>query len=105
MASVVAECYSGEEPATSLRHVSSHILSILFMLCGLGVLANVQERRRLVIAEEYHTLARAALCIHPIYENPTVFAAQSMVFPDAIFCEGLSNILSIDNHAPLSHLH
>lgn len=80
MCSVVAECYPGEKPATSLRRVSSHILSILFMLCGLGALANVNDRGRLVVAEEYHALARAALCIHPIYENPTLFAAQSMVY-------------------------
>ncbi|KAF8575568.1 hypothetical protein K439DRAFT_732806 [Ramaria rubella] len=78
MATVVAECYPNEEPATSLRHVSSHILSILFMACGLGTLANVQEKRRFVEAEEYHALARAALCIQPVYENPTVYAAQSM---------------------------
>ncbi|KAF8513608.1 hypothetical protein JB92DRAFT_2922559 [Gautieria morchelliformis] len=78
MASVVAECYPGKEPAGSLRRVSSHILSILFMLCGLGVLANPQETRRFVMAEEYHALARAALCIHPIYENPTISAVQSM---------------------------
>ena len=79
MSSVLGECYPGDEPATSLRHISPHILSILFMACAMGSLANVGEPRCFVEAEEYHTLARASLCIQPMYEYPTVWAAQSMV--------------------------
>ena len=111
MASVVAECYPQKEPAASLRHVSSHILSILFMLCGVGVLANIEESRRFVVAEEYHALARAALCIHPIYEYPTVFAVQSMVkllfIRLRFFFNGkLMDLLSfVGDHAPLSYMY
>ncbi|GJJ06680.1 hypothetical protein Clacol_000875 [Clathrus columnatus] len=64
--------------ATDLRHISPHILSILFMACGLGSLADISNSRRFVEAEEYHTIARAVLCLRPVYEYPTLHAAQAM---------------------------
>jgi len=79
MSNIFPECYPGEEPASSLTGTHPHIVSAFFMACGLGTLADIQNERRFVEAEEYHTLARAALCIFPVYENPTTFAAQSMV--------------------------
>ncbi|KIJ40914.1 hypothetical protein M422DRAFT_780572 [Sphaerobolus stellatus SS14] len=78
MSNILAECYPAEEPAASLVRTHSHIASTLFMVCGLGMVADFQNKRRFVEAEEYHTLARAALCICPVYEYPTVYAAQSM---------------------------
>ncbi|KAF8500605.1 hypothetical protein BU17DRAFT_72086 [Hysterangium stoloniferum] len=75
---VIQACYPRGEPAASLRRVSSHVVAILFMACGLGLLADIQNPRRFVAAEELHTLARAALCIQPVYENPTIYAAQAM---------------------------
>lgn len=79
-ACVLAECYDIHGvPVTSLRPVSPHILSIFFMICGLGSLADVDNGHRFVEAEEFHTIARAALCIRPVYEYPSLHAAQSMV--------------------------
>lgn len=32
-----------------------------------------------VEAEEYHTLARACICILPVYQHPSLYAVQAMV--------------------------
>ncbi|GJJ06681.1 hypothetical protein Clacol_000876 [Clathrus columnatus] len=77
-ASVLNECYPQGVPVNCLRHISPHIISILFIICGLGALANIDNSRRYVEAEEFHTIARAVLCLRPVYELPTLHGAQAM---------------------------
>ena len=78
---ILNECYPDERPPASLRHVSSHRLSVLFMVFALGTLMDIHRPLCSIEAEEYHTLARACLCVEPVYDNSSLQAVQSMVCP------------------------
>ncbi|KAF8517954.1 hypothetical protein BU17DRAFT_49227 [Hysterangium stoloniferum] len=78
MTLVFRECYPNNVPATSLEHVSSHRLSVLFMIFALGALMDVNRPFCSTEAEEFHTLARACLCVEPVYENSSLHSVQSM---------------------------
>lgn len=79
MTLIFNECYPNNRPATSLRKVSSHRLSVLFMVFALGTLMDTRRPPCSIEAEEYHTLARACLCVEPVYDNSSLQAVQSMV--------------------------
>ncbi|KAF8519663.1 hypothetical protein JB92DRAFT_2808469 [Gautieria morchelliformis] len=78
MTMVLNECYPENRPATSLQHMSSHRLSLLFMVFALGTLMDARRPLCSIEAEEYHTLARACLCVEPVYDNSSLQAVQSM---------------------------
>lgn len=76
---ILNECYPDNMPAATLQHVSSHRLSFLFMVFALGTLMDIHRPLCSIEAEEYHTLARACLCVEPVYDNSTLQAVQTMV--------------------------
>ncbi|KAF8573766.1 hypothetical protein K439DRAFT_1665694 [Ramaria rubella] len=78
MTMIFNECYPDNTPAQSLQHVSSHRLSVLFMVFALGTLMDTHKPLCSIEAEEYHTLARACLCVEPVYDNSSLQAVQSM---------------------------
>lgn len=74
---VLAECYPNGEP--SIANTSSDRLSTIFMVFAVGAFFDFEQTLVPREAEDYYTLARAALCVRPIYDYPTVYAIQSMV--------------------------
>lgn len=75
---VLPECYPHEQP--SVAHVSSDRLSAIFMVFAVGAFFDFEQPLVSREAEDYYVLARAALCVRPIYDYPTVYAIQSMVY-------------------------
>jgi len=76
---ILNECYPDERPPVSLQHVSSHRLSVLFMVFALGTLMDTHRPLCSIEAEEYHSLARACLSVEPVYDNSSLQAVQSML--------------------------
>ena len=76
---IVNECYPDHTPAASLENFSSHRLALLFMVFALGALMDTSRPMCSIQAEEYHTLARACLCVEPVYETSSLQAVQAMV--------------------------
>ncbi|GJJ11196.1 hypothetical protein Clacol_005428 [Clathrus columnatus] len=78
MRRIFNECYPNGAIPTTLQHLSSHKLSVLFMVFALGALMDVNRPLCSVEAEEYHILARACLCIEPVYETSSLHSVQAM---------------------------
>lgn len=77
MRMVLAECYQNGQP--SLGNMSADRLSVLFMVFGVGAFFDFEQPLVPREAEDFYVLARATLCVKPIYDFPTVYAIQSMV--------------------------
>jgi len=76
MRMVLAECYQNGQP--SLGNMSADRLSVLFMVFGVGAFFDFEQPLVPREAEDFYVLARATLCVKPIYDFPTVYAIQSM---------------------------
>ncbi|GJJ12360.1 hypothetical protein Clacol_006601 [Clathrus columnatus] len=76
LAQVLNETYPNEEP--SIAKIASDRLSCLFMVFAVGAFFDFEQPLVPSEAENYYILARAALCVQPIYDYPTVYAIQSM---------------------------
>lgn len=50
------------------------------MAFALGALMDISRPLCSVEAEEYHTLARACLCVEPVYETSSLQSVQAMVW-------------------------
>lgn len=74
---VLTECYPNNEPTMS--HMSADRLSVMFMVFAIGAFFDFEQPLIPPEAEDFYTLARAALCVRPVYDYPTVYAIQSMV--------------------------
>lgn len=77
--SVLTACYPNDEP--SLDTISADRLSVLFMVFCVGAFFDFDQPLVPRESEEYYILGRAAMCVRPIYDHPTVYAIQSMVCP------------------------
>ena len=75
----MADVYPKGQNPTDLQNVNMHRLSILMMVFALGSLFDIQKPLRPSEAEEYHSLARAALCGEEVFNNTTIDCVQSMV--------------------------
>ena len=59
--------------------LTSHRLSVMFMVLAIGSLMNISLPSYSLEAEKYHQLARAALFHYPIFDEPTITAVQALV--------------------------
>ena len=59
--------------------LTSHQLSVMFMVLAIGSLMNISLPSYSLEAEKYHQLARAALFHYPIFDEPTITAVQALV--------------------------
>ena len=59
--------------------LTSHRLSVMFMVLAIGSLMNISLPSYNLEAEKYHQLARAALFHYPIFDEPTITAVQALV--------------------------
>ena len=60
-------------------HLVAHQLALLFMVLAIGRLMDTKREAYNIDAEKYHQLARAALLMNPIFEEPTIYAVQVLV--------------------------
>jgi hypothetical protein len=74
---VLSACYPDGQP--SVHNISADRLSVLFMVFAVGAFFDFEQALVPREAEDCYILARAALCVKPIYDFPTVYAIQSMV--------------------------
>lgn len=74
---VLTECYPEHEP--SVASMSADRLSVMFMVFAVGAFFDFEQPLIPPEAEEFYVLARAALCVRPVYDYPTVYSIQSMV--------------------------
>ncbi|KAJ7695125.1 fungal-specific transcription factor domain-containing protein [Mycena rosella] len=65
--------------ATSYESVSSHNLSVLYMVLAIGTLVDLAMPAHSAEATEYYQLGRAALSIDSVLEEPTIAGIQSLV--------------------------
>ncbi|KIJ44330.1 hypothetical protein M422DRAFT_30475 [Sphaerobolus stellatus SS14] len=73
---VLTECYPNGQPC--LDTISADRLSVLFMVFTVGAFFDFEQALVPREAEDFYIMARAALCVQPIYDHPTVYAVQSM---------------------------
>lgn len=76
---LIAEVYPDRSKPSNLQPMNLHRLSLLFMVLAIGALFDVQKPLCPREAEEYHSVARAALCGEQIFNNTTLDCVQSMV--------------------------
>lgn len=74
---VLTECYPDHEPTVS--RILADRLSVMFMVFAVGAFFDFEQPLIPPEAEDFYILARATLCIRPVYDYPTVYAIQSMV--------------------------
>ncbi|KAJ7460579.1 fungal-specific transcription factor domain-containing protein [Mycena latifolia] len=65
--------------ATSYESVSSHNLSVLYMVLALGTLVDLAMPAHSAEATEYYQLSRAALSIDSVLEEPSIAGIQSIL--------------------------
>ncbi|KAH7890671.1 fungal-specific transcription factor domain-containing protein [Phlebopus sp. FC_14] len=56
----------------------SHKLSLMFMILAIGSLMDIQQSAYNIEAEKYHQLARATLFQSSLFEDPTIYAVQTL---------------------------
>lgn len=77
------------------KPVTSHALSVAFIVLGLGALVDLNRAPYDPEADRFYQLSRAALSIDSCLENTTINAIQSLVSLDA-----LSRTISANPEAP-----
>ncbi|EIW75306.1 hypothetical protein CONPUDRAFT_140195 [Coniophora puteana RWD-64-598 SS2] len=59
-------------------HCGPHGLCVLFLLFGIGALVDLECSAISPEAEHFHQIARAALCIQPVLEKPSLVTIQAL---------------------------
>ncbi|KAJ3522802.1 hypothetical protein NM688_g8822 [Phlebia brevispora] len=62
----------------SLDYTGPHDLALLFLVFALGSLLDLSQEPYSSEGEHYHQLARAALCLQPVLEKPSIVAIQAL---------------------------
>ncbi|KAF8524198.1 fungal-specific transcription factor domain-containing protein [Gautieria morchelliformis] len=75
---LMTEMYPNGQRSTNLQDANLHRLSLLLMVFAIGALFDIEKPLCPSEAEEYHSLARAALCGEQIFNNTTLDCVQSM---------------------------
>jgi hypothetical protein len=96
---LLAEVYPDGQRPTTLQDANLHRLSLLFMVFAIGALFDIERPLCPSEAEEYHSLARAALCGEQIFNNTTLDCVQSMVsfFPASVSSRRLMRTFLVVN--------
>lgn len=70
----------------SLPKIGLHRLSLVLMVFALGCLFDEKRPICSLEAEDFHSLARAALCGEQIFSSTSLDCIQSMVSPKIMLC-------------------
>lgn len=62
----------------SVDYTGPHDLALVFLVFALGALLDSAQDVASAEAEHYHHLARAALCLQPVLEKPSIVAIQAL---------------------------
>ncbi|KZP16299.1 hypothetical protein FIBSPDRAFT_921010 [Athelia psychrophila] len=63
-------------PAPQNDHTGPHDLSLLYMVFAVGALVDLRQEPSNAEAEHYHQIARAAVCLQPVLEKPSLVTVQ-----------------------------
>jgi hypothetical protein len=67
--------YSSEEPED---YSGPHDLSLLYMVFAIGALVDLRQNPTSSEAEHFHQIARAAICLQPVLEKPSLVTIQTL---------------------------
>lgn len=76
---VYSQIYDQPTGSISDDPLTSHRLSLMFMILAIGTLMNTSLPSYSLEAEKYHQLARAALFHYSVFDEPTINAVQALV--------------------------
>lgn len=67
-----------EEERPYQDYSGPHDLSLLFLIFAVGALVDLSQEPYNAEGEHYHILAKAALCLQPVLEKPSLVAIQAL---------------------------
>lgn len=67
-----------EEDAPYQDYSGPHDLALLFLVFAVGALVDLSQEPYNAEGEHYHILAKAALCLQPVLEKPSLVAIQAL---------------------------
>ncbi|EGN96940.1 hypothetical protein SERLA73DRAFT_75787 [Serpula lacrymans var. lacrymans S7.3] len=70
--------YSSSSVKPVEEHNSAHELALLFVVFAVGALVDLTQEPGNVEAEHYHQIARAAICLQPVLEKPSLTTIQAL---------------------------
>lgn len=70
--------YSDGPPKATDDNKSAHELALLFLVFALGALVDLTQEPENAEAEHYHQIARAAICLQPVLEKPSLVTIQAL---------------------------
>lgn len=70
--------YSNGPPKATDGNKSSHELALLFLVFAIGALVDLEQDPGNAEAERYHQIARAAICLQPVMEKPSLVTIQAL---------------------------
>ena len=70
--------YSNGPPKATDDNNSAHDLALLFLVFAVGALVDLTQDPANKEAEHYHQIARAAICLQPVLEKPSLVTIQAI---------------------------
>ncbi|KAF8448743.1 fungal-specific transcription factor domain-containing protein [Boletus edulis BED1] len=70
--------YSNGPPKATDENKSCHELALLFLVFAIGALVDLTQDPGNAEAEHYHQIARAAICLQPVLEKPSLVTIQAL---------------------------
>lgn len=70
--------YGKEATVPSEDYSGPHDLALLFLVFAVGALVDLTQEPSSAEAEHYHQIARAAICLQPILEKPSLVTIQAL---------------------------
>lgn len=70
--------YSNDHTKLSDETNGDHELALLLLIFAVGALVDLQQEPSNPEAEHYHQLARAAICLQPVLEKPSLITIQAI---------------------------
>ena len=70
--------YSNGPPKAPDDNKSAHELALLFLVFAIGALVDLTQDPANAEAEHYHQIARAAICLQPVLEKPSLVTIQAI---------------------------
>lgn len=70
--------YANGPPKATEDNKSAHELALLFLVFAVGALVDLTQDPANAEAEHYHQIARAAICLQPVLEKPSLVTIQAL---------------------------
>lgn len=70
--------YYSNAPLKAKENKNVHELALLFLVFAVGALVDVVQETSNAEAEHYHQIARAAICLQPVLEKPSLVTIQAL---------------------------